>query len=97
MDPRLDTGGWLTLTGESLDSSLPAGIFTLQDAPGFAQRDNAKLSGPSVAATTRPKSTQNRRGDTGVRWSVVLARNFVYYISFLACGSFYYILAQEFI
>jgi hypothetical protein len=49
MDPRLDTGGWLTLKGEPLNSSFPTGTFTLQDAPGFAQRDNAKLSGPSAA------------------------------------------------
>jgi hypothetical protein len=33
---------------------------------------NAELTGPGVAATTKPKSTQNRRGDTGVRLSVVL-------------------------
>ena len=49
MDPRLDTGGWLALTGEPLDSSFPTGIYTLLDAPGFAQRDNAKLTGPSAA------------------------------------------------
>ena len=44
MDPRLDTGGWLTLTGEPLDSSFPTGTFTRQDALSFSQRDNAKLS-----------------------------------------------------
>jgi len=72
MDPRLDTGGWLTLTGESLDSSFPTGTFTLQDTLSLSQRDNAELTGPGVAATTRPKSTHNRRGDTGVRLNVVL-------------------------
>ena len=40
MDPRLDTGGWLALTGEPLDSSFPTGAFTRQDALSFSQRDN---------------------------------------------------------
>jgi len=35
---------------------------------------NAELTGPGVAATTRPDFTQNRRGDTGVRLNVVLRR-----------------------
>ncbi len=43
MDPRLDTGGWLALTGEPLDSSFPTGTFTRKDALSFAQRDNARL------------------------------------------------------
>jgi hypothetical protein len=46
MDPRLDTGGWLALTGEPLDSSFPTGTFTRQDALSFSQRDNAVLTGP---------------------------------------------------
>jgi hypothetical protein len=41
MDPRLDTGGWLALTGEPLDSSFPTGTLTRQDALSFSQRDNA--------------------------------------------------------
>jgi hypothetical protein len=40
MDPRLDTGGWLTLLKMLLSLSFPTGTFTLQDAPSFAQRDN---------------------------------------------------------
>jgi hypothetical protein len=44
MDPRLDTGGWLTLTGGPLDSSFPTGTFTLQGAPSFAWRTNILIS-----------------------------------------------------
>jgi len=44
MDPRLDTGGWLALPGEPLDSSFPTGTFTRQDALSFSQRDNASPS-----------------------------------------------------
>jgi hypothetical protein len=40
MDPRLDTGGWLTLTGEPLDSSFPTGTFTLQDTLSLSQRES---------------------------------------------------------
>jgi len=42
MDPRLDTGGWLALTGEPLDSSFPTGTSTRQDALSFSQRDSVK-------------------------------------------------------
>ena len=72
MDPMLDTGGWLALTGEPLDSSFPTGTFTLKDTLSLSQRDNAELTGPGVAATTRPEFTKNRRGDAGVRLNVVL-------------------------
>jgi hypothetical protein len=42
MGPRLDTGGWLTLT-ETIAGFLPTGTFTLQDTPSFARRDNVIL------------------------------------------------------
>jgi hypothetical protein len=43
VDPRLDTGGWLTLTKVIADF-FPTGPFTLQDTPSFARCDNVKLS-----------------------------------------------------
>jgi hypothetical protein len=39
--PRLDTGGWLTLT-ETITGFFPTGTFTLQDTPSFARRDNVR-------------------------------------------------------
>ena len=47
MDPRLDTGGWLTLLKMLLSISFPTGTFTLQDAPSFAQRDNDQAQPPA--------------------------------------------------
>jgi len=44
MGPRLDTGGWLTLT-ETITGFLPTGTFTLQDTPSFARRDNVQAQG----------------------------------------------------
>ena len=51
MDPRLDTGGWLALTGEPLDSSFPTGTFTRQDALSFSQRDNEQAEARSHTFT----------------------------------------------
>jgi hypothetical protein len=42
--PRLDTGGWLTLT-ETITGFFPTGTFTLQDTPSFARRDNVQAQG----------------------------------------------------
>jgi len=39
--PRLDTGGWLTLT-ETITGFFPTGTFTPQDTPSFARRDNVR-------------------------------------------------------
>ncbi len=47
LDPRLDTGGWLTLT-EAVSSFFPTGTFTLQDTPSFARRDNDRIQGLAI-------------------------------------------------
>ena len=66
MDPRLDTGGWLTLTGEPLDSSFPTGTFTRQDALSFSQRDNGKRKG----------SGNRKNGNKYLGWAFVEAAHF---------------------
>jgi len=45
MGPRLDTGGWLTLTESHCCLSSPTGTFTLQDTPSLPRRDNESLRG----------------------------------------------------
>jgi hypothetical protein len=65
MDPRLDTGGWLVLTGEPLDSSFPTGTFTRQDALSFSQRDNAahrSRCASALVGADRSARTQRREG-----------------------------------
>ena len=44
MGPRLDTGGWLALTGKPLSSSFPTGTLTLLDTLSLSQRDNVVFS-----------------------------------------------------
>jgi len=62
MDPRLDTGGWLALTGEPLDSSFPTGTFTRQDALSFSQRDNVMNNPTQTALASKLESNTGASG-----------------------------------
>ena len=54
MGPRLDTGGWLTLTKEPLNPSFPTGTLTLLDSLSLSQRDNRDREAPRDAHPPTP-------------------------------------------